>query len=219
MNTIRRQSAIVGALFLVTHVTSVGAVALYGPMLDGSLWLAETGDGTQQLVGAVFDIVLALAVIGTGLAFIPLLRSRAPGAAASYAVLRAAEAGVILIGAVAVTSLVWLRSEGAAGGEAGTALLELYRSAFLIGPGIVVVANTLVLALALHRHGLVPRWIPVLGLVGAPLVLVSNLAVMFGIQDQVSTTAALAAVPIFAWEISLAVYLLARGVRRSVAAA
>lgn len=209
MNPLRRQSALVGALFLVTHVTSVGAVALYGPMLTDAAWPQRSGSGTQQLVGAALDIVLALAVIGTGLGFLAILRERAPIAGAAYAILRTAEAGVILMGAVSVTALVWLRAEGAA----SESLLEFYRASFLIGPGLIVVANTLVLAITLYRLRLVPRWIPVLGIVGAPLVGLSNLATMFGAQEQVSATASAAAVPIFAWEISLALYLIIKGVR------
>lgn len=209
MSTLRRQSVLVGALFLVTHVTSVGAVALYGPMLTSDAWISGSDAGSRQLVGVTLDIVLALAVIGTGLGFLAILRDRAPVAGAAYAILRTAEAGVILAGAAAVTALVWSRAEG----EGSAALLAFYRATFLIGPGLIVVANTLVLAVTLYRLRLVPRWIPVLGMVGAPLVGVSNLAVMFGAQEQVSATASAAAVPIFAWEISLALYLLIKGVK------
>src|SRR6188474_2068080 len=102
MSTTRRQSVLVGVLFLVTHVTSVGAVILYGPMLTSGEWLSASGPGTAQLVGATLDIALALAVVGTGLAFVPLLRERAPQAGLAYAMLRATEAAVILAGAVAV---------------------------------------------------------------------------------------------------------------------
>ncbi|MCR6711525.1 MAG: DUF4386 domain-containing protein [Demequina sp.] len=211
MSTLRKQSILVGALFLVTHVTSVGAVALYGPMLTDDSWLQGSDAGTRQLVGVTLDIVLALAVIGTGLGFLAILRERAPIAGAPYAILRTAEAGVILAGAAAVTALVWTR----AGGAGSEPLLELYRATFLIGPGLIVVANTLVLATTLFRLRLVPRWIPVLGMIGAPLVGISNLAVLFGAQEQVSATASAAAVPIFAWEISLAVYLLVKGVREA----
>jgi len=209
MSTLRKQSVLVGTLFLVTHVTSVGAVALYGSMLTDGQWLGDSDAGTRQLVGAALDIVLALAVVGTGLGFLAILRNRAPIAGAAYAILRAVEAGVILAGAAAVTALVRLRSDG----EGSPALLELYRATFLIGPGLIVVANTLVLAITLFRLRLVPSWIPILGMVGAPLVGISNLATMFGAQEQVSATASAAAVPIFAWEISLAVYLLVKGVR------
>jgi hypothetical protein len=217
--SIRKQSALVGALFLVTHVTSVGAVLLYGPMLVDDAWLAQSDAGTRQLTGAFLDVILALAAIGTGLALLPLLRAHARTGSLSYAVLRTAEGATILAGSAAVVALIWLRQDGLAATDGGHALLELYRAAFLLGPGFVIVANTLVLAVTLYRHRLVARWIPVLGMVGAPLVGVSNMAVMFGLQEQVSPSASLAAVPIFAWEISFAVYMLVRGMRTPAPAA
>ena len=65
----------------------------------------------------------------------------------------------------------------------------------------------------MHRSGLVPRWIAVLGLVGGPLVLVSSTAVLFSLYEQVSAVAGLAALPVTAWEMSLAGYLIAKGFR------
>jgi hypothetical protein len=182
-------------------------------MLVDDAWLAQSDSGTRQLAGAFLDVILALAAIGTGLALLPLMRAHARTGSLSYAVLRTAEGAMILAGSAAVVALVWLRQEGLAATGGGQALLELYRAAFLVGPGFVIVANTLVLAITLHRHGLVARWIPILGMIGAPLVGLSNLGVMFGVHEQVSPTASLAAVPIFAWEISLAVFLLVRGMR------
>lgn len=217
--SIRKQSALVGALFLVTHVTSVGAVLLYGPMLVDDAWLTQSDSGTRQLAGAFLDVILALAAIGTGLALLPLLRSSARTASLSYLALRGAEGATILAGSAAVIALVWLRQESLGGTGGGAGLFELYRAAFLVGPGFVIVANTLVLAITVHRHGLVARWIPVLGMIGAPLVGLSNLGVMFGVHEQVSQTASLAAVPIFAWEISLAVHLLVRGMRAPASSA
>jgi hypothetical protein len=52
-----------------------------------------------------------------------------------------------------------------------------------------------------------------MGLVGAPLLLASAMATVFGAVDQVSTLAGLAALPVAAWEISLGVWLLGRGLR------
>ena len=63
----------------------------------------------------------------------------------------------------------------------------------------------------MYRSGLVPRFIPMLGLIGGPLVLVSNAAVMFGIYEQISVWAASAAFPVFAWELTLAGWLIAKG--------
>jgi uncharacterized protein DUF4386 len=64
-----------------------------------------------------------------------------------------------------------------------------------------------VLAALIYRARLVPSSSPVLGLIGGPVVFVANLAVMFGIPRGYL---AAAAVPVFAWEICLALYLILR---------
>jgi hypothetical protein len=210
----RRAAALVGVLYLITHVASVGAVALYGPMLTEPDWL--TGDGERQLVGALLDVVLAAAVVGTSVALYPLLRPHAPRGAIAYVGLRTAEAAVILGGAAAVIAAVSLASDGE--GALADTLVTLYEAAFLVGPGLMVPIHTVVLALVLRRTRLVAAFIPWLGLVGGPLVGVSNLAVMFGLQDQVAGTTFAGAIVVFAWEISFAVYLVARGLREPAAA-
>jgi uncharacterized protein DUF4386 len=67
------------------------------------------------------------------------------------------------------------------------------------------------MAYLMYRSGLVPRFIPVLGLVGGPLVFAWNAAKMFGIYEQISAWAAIAAVPVFARELTLAGWLIAKG--------
>ena len=54
----------------------------------------------------------------------------------------------------------------------------------------------------------------VLGLIGAPLVFAINAAKVFGVFGAIESWAGIGVVPIFAWEVSLAVYLIVRGVRR-----
>ena len=76
-----------------------------------------------------------------------------------------------------------------------------------VGPGLISPINTVVIAWLLWRHRMLPRWIPTLGLIGAPLVGVVNIGVLFGITQVIPV----AVIPIFAWEISLATYLIVRG--------
>jgi hypothetical protein len=61
----------------------------------------------------------------------------------------------------------------------------------------------------------VPRVIPMLGLIGAPLLLTSTIATMFGINDLGSVWSAIAVAPIFVWELSLGVYLVVKGFKPS----
>ena len=54
-----------------------------------------------------------------------------------------------------------------------------------------------------------------IGLVGGPLIFASSIAVLFGLCEQVSTLGSIAAIPVFAWEMSLAVWLIAKGFKSS----
>ena len=70
-------------------------------------------------------------------------------------------------------------------------------------------ALTLVSAPAGSR--LVPRVIPVLGLIGAPLLITAVFATLFTGIGQVSAFVAIATLPVAAWEFSLGVWLVVKG--------
>jgi hypothetical protein len=100
----------------------------------------------------------------------------------------------------------------------GRALVAVHNWTFLLGPSFTSGTNTVLMAYLMYRSGLVPRFIPVLGLVGGPLVFASGAAQMFGIYEQISVWAAIAAVPVFAWELTLAIWLIAKGFNPSAIA-
>jgi hypothetical protein len=62
-----------------------------------------------------------------------------------------------------------------------------------------------------HRTGLVPRWMPTLGIIGAPLLLVTSTATLFGGWEQVLVMGMLLALPIATWELSVGVYMAVEG--------
>ena len=95
----------------------------------------------------------------------------------------------------------------------GTALVAIHKWAFLLGPGIMPGINALFLGTAMYRSRLVPRWIPTLGLIGAPLLLTSATASIFAGTGQVSGVAFLLAMPIAVWEFSLGVSLTVQGLQ------
>jgi hypothetical protein len=114
---------------------------------------------------------------------------------------------------VSLLSIVTLRQA-----EAGTDALVTSQALFaqhdwtmLLGQSLLPAVNALLVGSLLYRSRLVPRALPVLGLIGAPLLLASDVAVMFGLWDQLSTPTALAALPIAAWEFSLGVWLVVKG--------
>ena len=96
-----------------------------------------------------------------------------------------------------------------------TALVALYDRAFLLGQSLMPAVNAGLLGWLLYRSRLVPRALPLLGFVGAPLLLASTAATMFGALDRVSTLSGVAALPIALWEFSLGVWLVVKGFRPS----
>ncbi len=78
--------------------------------------------------------------------------------------------------------------------------------------------NALFLGTLLYQSRLVPRALPVLGLIGAALIAASDVGVILGLWGQFSTIPALTTFPIAIWEFSLGVYLTVKGFRPSALA-
>jgi hypothetical protein len=67
----------------------------------------------------------------------------------------------------------------------------------------------------MYRSRLVPRVIPVVGLIGAPLLLSAVIARLFLGTGHVSAWSAIATLPVAAWEFSLGVWLVVKGFKPS----
>lgn len=192
MNARLPQNArLAGILYLVTHVTSVAALVAYG---DGT-------DPVAVRTGVVLEFVLALGCLGTGVLLLSVLHAYGPVRAQTFALLRTVEAAVIVAGALPMVVV-------AARGAADPDLVELHAAAFLLGQGLVIGVNTLVLASVLRASRLVPRALPLLGFLGAVLVLLSDLAQLFALVPARGAAAGVAALPIFVFEIWLAITLI-----------
>ncbi|MEU9077671.1 DUF4386 domain-containing protein [Kitasatospora sp. NPDC048538] len=223
----RRDGVAAGVLFLVTEVAAVAGVLLYRPVLGSADYVLGAGADGRVLLGALCEVVLVLAVAGTGFMLFPVIRRQHEGLALGYVCVRLLEAAFILLGLVSLLAVVTLRRDvSAAHGEgaasyaaAARALVAVHDWTFLLGPNLILGVNTLLLAALVHRSGAVPRAITLLGMVGGPLITASAVAVQFGLYGQLSTAGKLAALPVFAWEVSFAVWLLARGFRGTAPAA
>lgn len=206
MFTPRQLAATTGMLYLVTFATSIPALALKQDFLHNS------GSAASLQWAVALELLLALACVGTAVAFYPIGRRHAPALALGFVISRALEAATILLGVIALLAASTMRSLGVDDGvERG--LVALHDWAFLIGPGLLPAINAALFGTLLLRSKLVPRIIPLIGLVGAPILAASALCSVFGVLDQVSPVAGLAALPIAAWEFSIGVWLLARGTR------
>lgn len=225
-SSLRNIAIAAGTLYLITHVTSIGAVILYSPILNNANYVLGAGADALVILGAIFDIVLTLAIAGTAVALHPVVKQWGEGVALGYVGLRILEAGIIAVGVVPLLVVVTMRQYVAETAIADPetlmtvshSLVAFYNETALLGPGLVCGVNTVLMAYLMFKSRLVPRFIPVLGLVGGPVIFAYTVVRMFGHFEQMPDWMAIAVIPIFAWEVSLALWLIGKGFRTTSAA-
>ena len=223
---LRRTSLTAGILYLITFV-SVPTLALYQPVREQADFILGVGSDAGVRWAALTEVVVALACIGTAVVLYPVARRQSQTAAIGFVGARVLEAGLIIVGVVNVLTVLTLRQDvaGTPGADeaalltTGHTLAASYDWTFLLSQSLIPAFNALFLGYVMYRSGLVPRILPIMGLVGVPLLLASDLAVFFGLYDRMAPIAALAALPIAAWELSLGVYLTVKGFRPAAVAA
>ena len=221
----RTIAAVTGWLFLITFITSIpAAFVLYPPVLNDPNYIVSAGADMGVKLGALLEVILVVANIGTAIVLYPLVKRQNQIVALGYVTARVMEGAMIAVGIISLLSVVTLRQEfaGVAGADAaslvpiGSALVAVHDWTFLLGPGFLApLGNGILLGYLMYRSGLVPRGMAMLGLIGGPLLLVAFVGVLFGVFAQVSQPVAIATIPEFLWELSLGIYLVVKGFKPS----
>ena len=222
MSLDQKRARVFGVLYLITFATSIPALLLYEPALrDPVGYIAGAGHDNRIFLGALLELLLIIANIGTAVVIVPIVRRQSEELAIGYVTARIFECAFILVGIISVLGIVTLRQQvaGASEGTVAYTLAAIKDWTFLLGPGWVVGwGNGLILGYLMYRSELVPRRAAWLGLVGGPLIIISGTAVMFSGNHPGSTLRGLqgiATAPEFLWELFLGVYCTFKGFRPS----
>lgn len=217
----RRAALVTGLLYLVTFISSIPAVFLLAPILTDPGFVMGSGFDARIGLASVLDMVNAIAAIGTAIAVFSVVRRQHEGLALGFVATRLLEAAIIAIGVVSLLGLVTLRNEGVAPGDAGAAvvvgrtLVGVRDWTFVLGPSLMASLNALMFASVLYRGRLVPRAIPALGIVGAPLMIGYVIAALLGQTEMGSTFNQLAGAPFFIWELAVGLWMVLKGFDRT----
>ena len=222
MTSSRKTALVAGLLYLITFL-AVATLTLYGPVLKDPAYILSSGGDSGVRLGALIEVIVALAGIGTAVVLFPVVKRQNESFALGFVTTRLLEGATIFVGVISLLALVTLRQDlGAAAGAdsaslltTGASLVASYNATFLLGQTLMPGMNALLLGYLMLRSGLVPRIIPVLGLIGGPLMVSSALGQLLGINEQVSAWSLIALLPIFAWELSLGLYMAIKGFRPS----
>ena len=202
-------------LFILTFITSIGALALFQSVLDDPAgYIAGGGKDNQIYLGAFLEFLLVLSNVGTAVVLYPIARRQNEYLAIGYVGARIIESVFIATGIIFILGVVSLRTDSPDAADLAVSLAQLKDWTFLLGPGMVVpFGNGLILGYLMYKSGLVPRRMAWLGMIGGPLLLIGNVGVLFDVWDQTGPVSLLV-VPEFIWEAFLGIYCAIWGFKR-----
>src|SRR4051812_6680761 len=199
-SSVRRTARIVGVLFLAGYLAyGVGNLIATG-IVDSD----DRSDSTASFVigiGIGLMLLNSAFVIGIGVLMLPILRAHNKAIAAGYLGTRIFE-GVVL--AIGVVSLIVLTSSDAI--DANAAFYNVAEAGLGIG--------SLFFCALLFRSGLVPRFLAVWGFLGYALFAAGSMLELFGVEGA----GLVAVIPGGLFELTFAIWLIARGFRRTAPA-
>jgi len=218
----QRTARIMGGWFLGTFI-AIPAFFFYDPILNHANYVVGSGEDLLVAVGALLEILLAIAGIATAVVIFPIVKRVSESVALGYIATRTVESVLILVGVVSLMSIVALRQDLAdAANNSGAAvdvasgLLAVHDQTALLGPQFCAgLGNGILLGYLMWRSRLLPRPLVMIGLIGGPLALLAGIGVLLGAWDSTSGLPVALTAPEAIWEFSLSVWLLVRGFRPS----
>lgn len=213
MKASRKTSLAAGILYLLTFI-SIPTLSLYHEIHQPN-FILSAAPASDVVLGGILELVMALACIGTALVFYPVLKKQNETLALGFVAARILETTLIFAGVASLLTVLNLRSLGPEAQVMSRGLVMLYDRLFLISQSFIPAVNGLLLGTLLYQTRLVPRILPIIGIIGAFTLVAGDVAVLYGLFDQRAPLAGLSAVPIALWEFSLGIYLTVNGFKEN----
>jgi hypothetical protein len=217
-NPMRGRARLAGWLYVITFV-SIPSLWLYKPVKDHADFVLGTGSTNGVMGAALSEIIVGLAGTATAVVLFPVLKRQSESAALGVVTARVIETTLIFTGVISLLTLITLRNDvaGTAGANpaalitAGHTQVAVYNWTFLLSQALMPVIVDALLGYLLYRSRLVPRILPIVALIGAPLLLVNDIAIFFGAYAKGSALDGLATLPIAAFELAFGIWLIVKG--------
>ena len=214
------RAVVTGLFFITATTTAIVGLKLYDPILQNQDFLAAGASMSSSITtGAVFELILAFANIGTGVMLYPYLKKYSASWGLAYALFRLLEVVFILIGIVSILTILSISHEYATASEDSIASLQTFGKTlkvvhgwtFILGPHFMLGINTFIYSFIFHRTKLVPKGLSILGMTGAVLILLAAILEIFGLISHFSVQTVFLALPIAVYEMALATRLIVKG--------
>lgn len=218
--TLNVRAKVVGFFFYLAAIASIVGGISYFPIVNSGLYII---DGPTQygwiVTGGIFELIIAVAAVGTSISLFPILRKQYPVFASGYLIFRSFEALLIVLGVIAMFLILSLRLsflDGTVTVVESLTILEttfehLYNVAFIIGVNFFLAINTFMYSTALYKGKFINTNLAAFGIFAAGSLMLAALIEMMNGFSRESVFAIILAIPIFVYEMSLATYLVRKG--------
>ena len=188
MSSSKSTARILGVLFLTTFILNIISGEIIEPILNAPNYLAQLYPNKVQInIAVLFELLSAIAVIGIVTILFPVLKKHNKNIALGYLGIRVIESVFIIISGISPFPLEILsRDFLQASGTDTSHFLALGNLAVAWRYWTFEMVKILYFIAALmffyssYQSKLVPRFLSVWGLIGAPLALTASLLVILG---------------------------------------
>jgi hypothetical protein len=231
VNTHRKTAIIVGACFLAGYVILLPGGFLIDSILDAPDYLINVSTNKSQvIIGMFLEFINTAAVVGIAVMMFPILKKQNEAIALGYVGARTVESAILLVGHMFLLLLITLSMEYVRVGDPDASHFQTLGTLILAERGLTFRMVMIIVSLAapmfyylLFQSRLIPRFISVWGLIGAPFSLAAGVIAIFGHRAGASmasmpTASMILGVPIMLNEIFLGIWLIAKGFNPSAIA-
>jgi hypothetical protein len=226
MNTYRKTAIIVGVLYIIGTVAGILCKVLTGSIQnDLNLLTKVTANENQIIIGALFLLIMGLALAWVPVMMFPILKKQNEALALGYVVYRGALETVTTIAMVISWLFLTILSQAHIAGAPDASYFQTLGTLLLKGNGSISTISQIIFPLGalifyylLYQSKLIPRWISGWGLIAAILWIAVTFLDLFGLISQWSTIQVVLALPIGLQEMVMAVWLIVKGFNPSAIA-
>lgn len=194
MNSLQNTGKLTGALFLALMLAySLGAFLLIDPVMNDPDFLARAfADRNRVFLGVILEIINGLAYLGIAVLLYPIIKQLNAGLALGYASLRILEFAMqiisdlspLLITSLSQEYLSVLNPDQSTFQALGSTLLA---QRFWANQMVFLTygLGTIIFYYSMYRLKLIPRFLSLWGMIGAPLVLIDVVLDIYGMLPGV----------------------------------
>lgn len=211
-----RKTAFWAGFFYILTFVSIPTLFLYQPIHEPD-YLLNSANDQKVIIGGILEIIVALCGIITAVILYSVLKKQNQTLSIGLIASRIVEAGTMFVGVAFLLGAVSLHQQTIDSTSIPLAqtLVAMYDRIFVLGQGFMPAINDLLLGVLLYQSRLVPRWLSLIGIIGAFPLFAGYFSIMFGVIERSSAPAGASALMVAFFEFTLGIYLLVKGIRKS----